>query len=439
MSVFSNGKDIFDKFNSNNQEVASIYCSLKKTLDKKSPQNLNELLSLIKDEIIQNQFLPNEYVEKYIDNYMHELSLDLLLTTKHMMMLYEQGNEKKEMSTNNKIMRYLKAQGSHSNCFSLSPKISVCRRQIKKDFEDNYLKMSLKAIHFFKAMGLLKNGQETKEIRIILESIDEIYAYDHYSQFIYNPHNAGIQIKNVYNLANDFLNMHTGKKKIGIDQEIAAYLYERIFFTIQYSKCFASYFEKCEEKVFLSTRPMKLLTHVKMYDTCFMSFSDYLQQQYDVLKVEDNLESLEEAYCISQLCLKYNLPILQFCIKKIIFEIYNEKLEELKKSLEKIIYNRCLLDSKAEFSYYKKMRVALDLINEGSYKTGKKFIGADAVKTGSKEYIINIVMSKMFYGKEDLEGWFYQYKNGDAFYEFVTNHYYGLNDYYKDKRLRDLI
>ena len=104
MSVFLNDKDIFEKFNSNNQEVESIYCSLKNNLDKKLPQNLDELFDLIKDEIIQNQFLPDEYVEKYMDNYMHELSLDLLLTTKYMMFLYEQGNEKKEISTNNKIM-----------------------------------------------------------------------------------------------------------------------------------------------------------------------------------------------------------------------------------------------------------------------------------------------------------------------------------------------
>lgn len=360
--------------------------------------------------------LPMDYFANYYERLKYEMVFDIYNSA---IISSDKRDSKNTLKMKDYINQFLDNSGYKVTTDSLAQEISRQKRTLKDDLIETqyYRTTSRKFATFYNYVcePLLDKGEATSQF---LPPKDLVFNIRYYNHWIFSKRNyaSGIQIFNFYNLIQEYFLYNKLDHTLSFDSEYSSYLFEFIHYPIQFQKCFCSCLNKFFSPSKKSLDSCGLLLYTKLFDTHYISLSDYILEKYkENLTAPDNY-SLKQALYELQILDSFWLPIINMTIKTILFQIYNEDLNLI--SRKSRIYIEDFIRTNPTYTYsFRNMlestSVQLEACEYPSFQKGnkhstvkedkkslcKKVIDTKAPKTGSLEYDFNYLVSKFFYTK----------------------------------------
>lgn len=256
----------------------------------------------------------------------------------------------------------------------------------------------------------------------------------------------GISLSTFYNLVNTFLSKHNNS--FDFQTEYSAYQFHRIYYSIQYLKCYSSFLNRSFNKKSIQKDYFPLLFYTRLFDTQYLSLIDYILDKYN-----EDLEQLYEdshsskhklAFCDMQILNSFWFPIINKSIKELLFRVFEGDLQKIQEMC-KVYLTKLILDPKTNYKYLALINNEIKTIEETTYpnpldfKKRKEVINPQNAKTGSTNYIFNLVFSKCFFFHEwtSYFDFYMQSKSGycslDSCFQF-TEEQFNRNEFYCSKK-----
>lgn len=399
--------------------------------------NLTDVLNTLK-EYLQSlkhlPYVPHEYFDEYLEQMFYEIILDIYDKTAPGP---ETGFVMRE-----KIDKYINQISPSTSPESLEQQIS----QKKKIILDEYKKKSSATLNTNKnhpafyqnIIAPLGNHVNTS-----LNDIDFIFIIQNYTQTIFHHPNidTGIDIYNLYGFVSTYLGMHPNNNIPDFKTEYSAFLFNQMFSAIQFEEGISTLLSPKDFRVKFPNSYWPLHLFTRMYDTPYLSLSDYILKKYP--NIVTGLYSNEEVfnknlYFEIQQLKSFWIPLCHLVIEETLFTCAEGNLEKISFKCQNYI-ETCLVQGQVEYSYFKRLHSANAKIPETKYPfkrnvTERESVIAKAPKTATFEQRINYSFSQCLYNQHQvpfiLIPNYYSYTQ-DALIEHIELLYNTAKDYYK--------
>lgn len=219
-----------------------------------------------------------------------------------------------------------------------------------------------------------------------------------YSNSIYanKNHDQGIQTHKIYNMLSEYLTYYNQSKHYIPEDEHRIYQFEYLYHPLQFSNCICSFLNESFAKEKVPTAYAPLAFYTKLFDTRFISFSDYLLNKFsDDLEsfYSDSKKQLEIELTFYEYAVYY-LPIIVSCTRY--FLLYSrENYDDLKKMCEKFIISAINKNPKISYAFH--LENKKNKLENTYYPTKKPQNISTSIKTGLSGYTFNNAISHAYF------------------------------------------
>lgn len=388
----------FREINSRSFIANSLFLKL---VDKFRDQSasIKEILEYLKRTLSNIPLFPTGFLDKHFDKFAYEVVLGI----------YNIANI--SLQEEQDVTTYM------GDCLDLFESDMYTREYLQQQFSrkkssilESYKTMKYPATFcgkvsvFHQYMDFLKNDKE-KKFRPLLSKIDFVYNIESFSEMIYNADNfdKGINSYSILTLLSKYIEIHEHFKEPEFQREYSAYQFELLHHVIQFQRMFSSYVEMFSQEKKFSDEYFPLFIYTKLFDTPYLSLTDYIVEKYCIdykLIYGENGETGTPGYFYEmQLFNNFWLPILEGLVQEMIYDFHKADFQKIMK-----ICHDYIVESAKEYGWIFQETIleAKDQLSKIEYLAPKNYntIKIDdkrARKTDRPLHHWNCIVTKCFY------------------------------------------
>ena len=381
-----------------------IFVKLLQRTHKETDFELSSLIENLRITLKETSWIPGSYFEGYYDRFIYETILSI----------YSQIYISQETGKQSLQDCIKHCEPDCINIDSRASQLSRNRKIIFSDFDIRKCSCSFqkKTAAYYSVMDCTPFSPSSDSSPEIVPDIPHVYLtpqnrlsnIESYPNIIYSIKNSsdGISLFNFYDMVTNFLHLHKVDK---LEDELSVFQFEYIHYPIQYLRCYATYLSRAFSQDVLPRAYLPLWLYVHLFDTHFISLTDYLLDKYEdtINQIYDNPISFQPVYYERQLLNGFLIPIIQECIRQVLSSSLYGNLDKIRDCCQTYLNRKPF--GTYEHNYLKLLQGAVKQLESVTFPDQKSVIDPKSAKTGSPNYRFNLVFSKCFF-LQDLPNYF---------------------------------
>ena len=367
---------------------------------------LTDFFKKLKEFLIP--LFPNEntFFHTHYKSFCYECTFDLY----HFFDLFKFQTNPLTTTISEGIRKYSTLTQTTNTDATIAQDISKKKEVFFSDYKDKaiYNNYPLKAKTYYNYISYSLNSGHSG-IFPIIPTEDLVFNIRNYPHCIYSGKkmDKGIQYYNFRKVISEYLLLHTQKSSIPtFENEYSAYLFEKLHYAIQFQKCVNSYCSQKYDSELIKMHYLPLLLYTKLFDTHYLSLSDYCLKTYNHILSNIYTINIDEVLFLLIEIETYNtylLPSLFITIKDILLFLHSNDICKIVNELKKFIFYYLSYEDVHNSSYYIQLKKYYEQAKNISYPFDDIRSLIENIPSTNISYTFNEVFSRAYYNHDKYD------------------------------------